>query len=49
MLLLKGLMTHCFLAVINLVPVGDIYIFGTEYSVESELPYFLEPRLKNVI
>ena len=42
MLLLKGLMTHCFLAVINLVPVGDI-------CVESKLPYFLELRLKNVI
>ena len=49
MLLLKGLRTHCFLAIINLVPVGDTCIFVTEYSAESERPYFLELRLKNVI
>ena len=30
---LKCLMTHCRLAVINLVPIGDLCTFGVQYGV----------------
>ena len=31
--LLKGSMAHCLSAIINLVPIGDLCIFGIEYGV----------------
>ena len=33
MFLMKGLMTHNLLAIVNLVLIGDLYIFGIHYGV----------------
>ena len=33
MFLLKGLITHCLLAIINLVSIGDLCIFGIQHGV----------------
>ena len=33
MFLIKGLMTHCLLAIINLVPIGGLCVFDIQYGV----------------
>ena len=32
--LIKGLMPNCLLPIVNIVPIGDLYIFGIHYGVE---------------
>ena len=48
MFLLKGLMTHCLLAIINLVPVGTLYLFDIQWRWK-ELHSFWNRHWKNCL
>ena len=40
MFLLNGSMTHCLLAILILIPIGDLCIFGIQYDADRTFKFF---------